>query len=162
MIVRLSFHLISRRTQHIYMWQQILRCHSASSIFLSTVLVMLYNNFISGQRGSGILFFFFLIFDCAGSLLLHRAFSSFGERGLFSSCGAWASHCSGFSCCGARALERAVFSSCDTWAYLPCRMWHLRRPRIEPMSPGIGRQILNRWTTREAACGTFSCRVQDF
>ena len=26
----------------------------------------------------------------------------------------------------------------------------------------ISRQILNHWTTREAACGTFSCSVQDF
>ena len=77
------------------------------------------------------------------------AFSRFGEWGLFSSCGAWTSHCSGFSCCGAWALEHAVFSSCDTWAYLPCRMWNLSGPKIKPMSPGIGRQILNHWTTRE-------------
>ena len=41
-----------------------------------------------------------------------RAFSSCGERGLLLvavrglliACGAWASHCGGFSCCGARAL----------------------------------------------------------
>ena len=44
---------------------------------------------------------------CDGSSLLH---------GLFSGCVAWASHCSGFSCCGARALGRSSFSSCDTWA----------------------------------------------
>ena len=39
-----------------------------------------------------------LFFGSAGSLLL---------RGLFSSCGAWASHCGGFSCCGAEALGHA-------------------------------------------------------
>ena len=30
-------------------------------------------------------------------------------------CGAWGSHCSGFSCCGAWALERRL-SSCDSRA----------------------------------------------
>ena len=37
------------------------------------------------------------------------------EQGLFSSCGAWASHCGGFSCCRAQALGCAGFSSCSTW-----------------------------------------------
>lgn len=43
------------------------------------------------------------------------AFSSCGERGLLS-CGAWASHWSGFSCGGAGALGRTGFSSCRAWA----------------------------------------------
>ena len=51
----------------------------------------------------GVFFFFFFFkkvnFNCAGSLLL---------RGLFSSCGAPASHCGGFSCCGAWVLGLAV------------------------------------------------------
>ena len=34
-------------------------------------------------------------------------FSSFGEQGLLSRCGAWAFHCGGFSCFGAWALGRA-------------------------------------------------------
>ena len=35
-------------------------------------------------------------------------FSSFGKRGLLSTFGAWASHCRGFSHCGAQAVgERA-------------------------------------------------------
>ena len=33
---------------------------------------------------------------------------------LFSSCGARASHCSGFSCCEAQTLEQAGFSTCNT------------------------------------------------
>ena len=33
-----------------------------------------------------------------------QAFCSCGERGLLSSSGAWASHCSGFSYCRAQAL----------------------------------------------------------
>ena len=32
------------------------------------------------------------------------AFSTCGEQRLLSSCGAWASHCSGFSCCAAQVL----------------------------------------------------------
>ena len=34
-----------------------------------------------------------------------RAFSSCGEPGATHRCGAWASHCGGFSCCGAWALD---------------------------------------------------------
>ena len=36
-------------------------------------------------------------------MLLKRAFSSCSEWGLLSSCGTRASHCGGFSCCGAQA-----------------------------------------------------------
>ena len=36
-----------------------------------------------------------------------RAYSSFGAQ---------ASHCSGFFCCGARALGHTGFSSCGSWA----------------------------------------------
>ena len=54
-------------------------------------------------------FFFFqiiylFILGSAGYLLLHRLFSSCGERETLSSCSARASHCSGFSCCRAWAL----------------------------------------------------------
>ena len=53
------------------------------------------------------LFFFFLIFGCIGSSLLHA--------GATLHCGAWVSHCGGFSFCRARALGTA-FSSCGLWA----------------------------------------------
>ena len=42
-----------------------------------------------------IIFIYLVLFGRVGSLLL---------CGLFSSCGAWASHCHGFSCCRAWAL----------------------------------------------------------
>ena len=42
-------------------------------------------------------------------------FSSCSEWGIPSSCGVWASRCSGFSC-EARALECVGFSSCASWA----------------------------------------------
>ena len=52
-----------------------------------------------------------LIFGCAGSLLLRGFVPSHGEQGLFSSCGARASHGGGVSCCEARALGHGGFSS---------------------------------------------------
>ena len=84
------------------------------------------------------------------------AFSSCGERGLLYRCGAWASHCGGFSCCGAQALgtwasvvsarglsscgSQALehrLSSCGAWAYLLRCMWDLPQPGIEPVSPAL-------------------------
>ena len=55
---------------------------------------------------------FFQLIDCfihfwfrAGSLLLHTTFSSCGEQGLLSRCGAQASHHGGFCCCRAWATS---------------------------------------------------------
>ena len=52
-----------------------------------------------------------------------RAFSSCGKREATLHCGAQASHCGGFSCCGARALGMRAsvvaahgLNSCGTWA----------------------------------------------
>ena len=71
-------------------------------------------------------------------------------------CGAWASHCSGFSCCGAQALgtqasvvvarglsscgSRALecrLSSCGARDWLLRGMWDLPGPGLEPMSPAL-------------------------
>ena len=41
-----------------------------------------------------------------------QAFSSYGERGLLSSCSVQASRCNDFSCCGAQAPGYVVFRSC--------------------------------------------------
>ena len=76
-------------------------------------------------------------------------------------CGAWASHCSGFSCCAAWALgtqasvvvacwlsscgSQAVehrFSSCGTRAQLLTVMWDLPGPGLEPMSPALAGRFL--------------------
>ena len=82
------------------------------------------------------------------SLLLCSLFSSCCERGLFSSCGAPACRCGGFSC-GAQALGHVDFSSCSSWAlehrlnsrgawaHLLWGMWDLPRPRIESVSPAL-------------------------
>ena len=71
-------------------------------------------------------------------------------------CGAQASDCSGFSCCGAWALgvwasvvvahglssygSRAVehrLSSCGRRASLLCGMWDLPRPGLKPVFPAL-------------------------
>ena len=46
--------------------------------------------------------YLFLVTLCLGCST--QAFSNCSERGLLYHCGAWASHCSGFSCCRAQAL----------------------------------------------------------
>ena len=73
--------------------------------------------------------FFFLIylfnlfiFGCIGSSLLRMGFLYLRLAGATLRCGAWASHCGGFSC-GARALGMQAsvvvahgLSSCGSWA----------------------------------------------
>ena len=61
-----------------------------------------------------LLYIILFIFDCIGSSLLPRLFSSCREWGLLSSCGAWASHCGGLSCCVTWVLGLAGFSSCSS------------------------------------------------
>ena len=49
--------------------------------------------------------FIYFIFGCAGSSLLHTGFQWLWQPvEPLSRCGAWASHCYGFSCCGTQAL----------------------------------------------------------
>ena len=55
-------------------------------------------------------------FGFAGFPLLCGLFSSCGKLGLPYSCNVWASHCGGFSCCGAGALGHVGFCTCGTWA----------------------------------------------
>ena len=60
--------------------------------------------------------FIYLFLTMLGlSFLLHGLFSSCGEW-VLSSHIAWASHCSGFSCCKAWALSSWAFSSCSSQA----------------------------------------------
>ena len=48
--------------------------------------------------------FNFIFFGCVGSSLLYAGFLQLRRAGATLRCGAWASHCGGFSCCRARAL----------------------------------------------------------
>ena len=57
---------------------------------------------------------------------------------------AWASHCGGFSCCGAWALGAGAsvvvargLSSCGSRASLLRGMWDLPGPGLEPVSPAL-------------------------
>ena len=102
------------------------------------------------------LFYLFIYFGCIGSSLLHACFLQLWPVGATLHCGAQASHCSGFFCCGARALGTWAsvvvacglsscvswalehrLSSCGTWAQLLCGMWDLPGPGIEPVSPAL-------------------------
>ena len=102
------------------------------------------------------LFFNLFFFGCVGSSLLHVGFLQLWRAGATLCCGARASHCGGFSCCGAqalgarasavvarrlsscglRALERRL-SSCGTWAQLLRSMWNPPGPGIKPVSPAL-------------------------
>ena len=95
----------------------------------------------------------FIICGCAGSLLL--CVGLVAARGAPLPCAVRASHCGGFSCCGAQALGHAGFSSC-TWApkckLSSCAPQHggSSQTRDRAGIPYITRWILNHWTTREA------------
>ena len=54
----------------------------------------------------------------------------------FSSCGAQAFHCGGFSGCRSGALELRL-TSYGTWAQLLCIIWNLPIPGTEPTSPAL-------------------------
>ena len=84
---------------------------------------------------------YLFICGCAGCSLLRRAYSSWGDQGLLSSCSVWA-HCGGFSCCRTWALGCTGFSSCGAWAQLCCSLWNLPRPGIECMSPVLAGRFL--------------------
>ena len=84
----------------------------------------------------------YFIFGGSRSLLLYVALFSCNKQGPF--LGAWTSHCGGFSCsrawaldiqassvaahglsiCGPQTLEHRL-SGCCTWAHLHWGMWHL-------------------------------------
>jgi len=124
---------------------------------------------------------FDLFFGYAGSVLLHKLFSSFGKWGLLSSRPAWAAHCSGFSCRGARALGCSGFSSCSVKAQ---QLWfpgHRAQAQhswvmglVAPRHVGssqtrdrthvssISRQVLYLWATREALAWLFRCNTRQF
>ena len=68
----------------------------------------------------------FIYFGCARSSLPCGLFSSCEEQELLSSCSAYASHCSGFSSCGAQgpgtrtsAVAACGLISCGAQAWLP-------------------------------------------
>ena len=111
---------------------------------------------------------YLFIFGCIGSLLLRVSFLQLRRAGATLLWGVRASHCGGFSGCGAWALGARGFSSCGTWAQQLCLMGsraqaqqlctglfaprHVgsSRTRARMPVPCIGRWILNHCATREA------------
>ena len=99
---------------------------------------------------------FIFIFGYIGSSLLCVGFLQLWRAGVTLCCAAWASHCGGFSCfgaralsarasvvvacrlssCGSRALEHRL-SSCGTRAQLLRGMWDLPGPGLKPVSPAL-------------------------
>ena len=89
------------------------------------------------------------IFGCVGSSLLHVGFLQLQPAGATLCCGAWASHCGGFSCCRARALGTWAsvvvaqgLSSCGARTQLLRSMWDLPGPELEPVSPALAGRFL--------------------
>ena len=107
---------------------------------------------LSSERNCRKLVYFLIylfIFGCIGSLLLHVGFLQLQQAGATPSCGAWASHCGGFSCYGARALGVWAsvvvvcgLSSCGAWAQLLRSMWNLPGPGLKPLSPALAGRFL--------------------
>ena len=133
--------------------------------FIFKVLSVIY--FLSRvELCSGVLFLFLkfiylFIFGCVGSSLLCPGFLQLRRAGATLCCGTRASHCGGFSCCGARALgmwasvvvecglsscgSRALerrLSSCGARAQLLHGMWDLPGPGLEPVSPALAGRFL--------------------
>ena len=118
------------------------------------------------------------IFGCAASSLPCGIFSTCSEQGPLSSCGVWASCCSGFSCCGAQALEPLGFTSCSpgaccglqalelglSWgcdivgAWLLCSPWDVPRPGIQSCLLHW-QGILYHWATWETPKQLLNARV---
>ena len=81
------------------------------SSLTSLMMFIIYFEFLFCALSFLILF----ILGCAGSSWLQRLSSRCGERGLLSSCGMWASHCTGFSLQGTGSTLEHRPSSCGTW-----------------------------------------------
>ena len=92
-------------------------------------------------------FYPFFSFVCTGSSLLCELLLC-GKWGWLSSCGAWASYCGDFSCCGAQALEPRLQS---LWHMGLVALQHVESswPRDRTRVLCIGRQIPIHYTTRE-------------
>ena len=126
--------------------------------FMEGMMVVLTRAVAVGMKKSGqILFYFYLfIFGCVRSSLLCVGFLQLWRAGATLRCSARASHCGGFSCCGARTLGRRasvvvecglsscglrslerMLSSCGSRAQLLRGLWDLPQPGLEPMSPAL-------------------------
>ena len=84
----------------------------------------------------------YVCIGCVGSSLLCVGFLQLWRAGATLCCGAQASHCSGFFCCGAvlqaRRLQQLWLVGSRAQAQQLLRgMWDLPRPGLEPVSPAL-------------------------
>ena len=92
--------------------------------------------------------FFFLIiyfvFCCARSSLLCAAFLQFRGLGAILCCGAWASHCSGFSCSRAQfyGAQASVVASHGLSSSMTCWIFH-NQGWMEPVSSKLAGGFLS-------------------
>ena len=97
-------------------------------------------------------FFLFLrfiyLFLAALVLCYCENFSLLAVSGAALSCDTWASHYSGFSCCGAQPLE-CIGVKLWCMGLVATRHVGSSRSRNWTCVPWIGRRLLNHWTTRE-------------
>ena len=121
---------------------------------------------------------FFVVVGFFKYLFIYLVLAVLGLRccaQAFSSCSAWASHCGGFSCCGAQtlgaqssvvvacglsscgsqALEHRL-SSCGSQAQLLRGMWDLPGPEIEPVSPALAGGFLTTAPPGKSYCFFFT------
>ena len=113
-------------------------------------------------------FFFHSLFKLLWVFVAMHAFLQLQAAGATLGCGAWASHCSGFSGCRAQALgtrsggSRAPeqrLSQCGTRAQLLLIAWNLLRPGIEPMSATLTGRFLSTVPPVKSYLFTFLKRV---
>ena len=138
-------------------------------ILLKWISINTFKNLISSTitlHFKKLLFICLFNFCRAGSLLLCMGFLYLRRAGAALHCGAWASHCRGFSCCGAQALGRTCFRSYGLWAqWLQSVGSRVQVTQPVGSSKGrdrthvscVGRQILNHWTTREVWMYNHQC-----
>ena len=84
----------------------ILKCRHSNSLWISSVLSPKCHSDRGYCRS------LLLLLAALGLQCYAQAFSGCSELRLLCSCGVWASHCGGFSCCRAQALEPSL--SCST------------------------------------------------
>ena len=94
--------------------------------------------------------FYFYIFGCAWSSLLHTCFLEFWLLGAALHRGAQASHCSGFPCGRAQATAQAQ----SLWheGLASQVMWTLTGPGIHPVSPALAGGFLTTRPSGKSAC----------
>ena len=95
--------------------------------------------------------FIYLFMAVVGLCCCVRAFSSCGNQGLLSSCGARAAHCSGFHGAESRVQASAVVAQ----QLVALQHMDSSRSRGRTHAPCIGGQILNHWTSREVQISVY-------